>query len=255
VAVLVGALVSGRPVAIGPALLGAASAFAAVSGANALNDVIDREADRVNRPERPVPAGLVSPSEASALSCIAWATALALAWQVGAGAVVLVASWVGLTAGYCALFKRVPVLGNVVVSIVAASPFVLGGVSQRAIALSLVPFSLAFLVNLAREIVKDAEDVKGDAKSGVTTVAVVFGTRISMVLARIATLALMLAALVPIGMYGRGYALIIVSVEAVLVWTLFATMRRADAGGFRLYSNSLKAAMILGLAAIAAGAL
>jgi geranylgeranylglycerol-phosphate geranylgeranyltransferase len=254
-AVLVGAFVSRRPVALGPSLLGAAATFAAVSAANALNDVVDREIDRINRPLRPVAAGLIASRAASLLAGVAWTASLVLAAKISAAAVVLVVVWVGLTACYCASLKRVPIVGNVIVSLVVASAFLMGGVSQRAVVPSLVPFSLAFLVNLAREIVKDAEDVEGDAAAGVATVAVVFGTHVSVVLARVVTLALMAAALVPIGIYGRDYAVAIVPVEGILAWTLFATARRTDRGGLRLYSNSLKAAMVLGLVAIAAGVL
>ena len=47
-----------------PLLWAGAAAAAFTAGGNALNDVYDRETDRVNHPERPLPAGEVSVSSA-----------------------------------------------------------------------------------------------------------------------------------------------------------------------------------------------
>jgi geranylgeranylglycerol-phosphate geranylgeranyltransferase len=254
-AVLVGAFVSRRPTAWGPAALGAGCAFLAASAANALNDVLDRRADAVNRPGRPIPSGLVTPAAAGRVAVALYAGALCLAIPLGAAPVALVGSWIALTALYSAFLKQVPVAGNAVVSLVAASPFVLGGLSQGTAVATLVPAGLALLLHLARESVKDAEDVEGDAAAGVSTLAVVAGPEASLATARAMVVLTMVAAPLPyfFDLYGIGYALVVVAVEAVLGAVLYVLAKGPDRGALRRVSNGLKLAMVVGLLAFVLG--
>lgn len=256
-AVLVGAFVSRRPSAWGPAALGAGCAFLVASAANALNDVLDREADAVNRPERPIPAGTVAPGPATRLAVGLYAGALCLAVPLGWRGFVLVASWVGLTAFYSAFLKAVPVAGNAVVSLVAASPFILGGLSQSSAASALVPTGLAFLVHLAREAVKDAEDVEGDAVSGLRTLAVARGPGAALGMARGAIVLTMVAAPIPYfaGYYGIGYALAVAAVEAILGRVLYVLVNDRGPDALRRASNGLKLVMSAGLLGFVLGVL
>jgi geranylgeranylglycerol-phosphate geranylgeranyltransferase len=253
--VLVGAFVAGRPTAWGPAAAGAACAFLAASGANALNDVLDREADAVNRPERPIPAGAVAPGAAAGLSAGLSVAAVALAIPLGGWAFALVASWVGLTALYSGRLRAVPVAGNVIVSIVAASPFVLGALSQGDARAALVPTGLAFVVHLAREAVKGAEDVAGDAAAGFRTLAVVAGPPAAVAMARAAIALAMVAAPVPYfaGYYGLGYGIAVAAAEAVLGGVLYVIKGEPDPSSLRIASYGLKLAMVVGVAAFALG--
>jgi len=293
VAVVVGAFVSMRTVAIGPALLGAAAAFAASSGANAFNDWTDREADSINRPSRPIPSGQVTPHAALVFAALLYAAAVACAVPLGPWAVGLAGAWVGVTLLYSRFLSGVPLLGNVVVAIVASSPFVMGGISQLGAAggvlqlgaaggvqhmsvtggvsahgvpdlllrnsalLSLVPAGLAFPVHLAREIVKDAEDRDGDARVGARTFAVLFGQSASLALARLVVIVLMVVALLPYGagLYGRWYLAVVVPIEVILAWRFVLAGRDATTAGFARMSRALKVVMVLGLVAVTVGVL
>jgi geranylgeranylglycerol-phosphate geranylgeranyltransferase len=254
-AVLAGAFVAHRPTAWGLAALGAACAFLAASGANALNDVRGREADAVNRPARPIPAGRVEAGQAMRLSLALSAGAVCLAVPLGAWPIALVAAWVVLTAVYSMSLKAVPFVGNVAVSAVAASPLVLGGLSQAAAAAALVPTGLAFLAHLVRESVKDAEDVEGDARAGFRTLAVVGGAGAALSVARVTIVLLMLAAPVPYfaGLYGIGYALAVAVAEAVLGNVLYVLVKSPDRAGLRRASTRLKWVMPVGLVAFVLG--
>jgi geranylgeranylglycerol-phosphate geranylgeranyltransferase len=53
------------------AALGFLCGFFILGSAIVLNDVFDLEVDKVNTPERPLPAGIVSPSEAIVLAILA----------------------------------------------------------------------------------------------------------------------------------------------------------------------------------------
>jgi 4-hydroxybenzoate polyprenyltransferase len=76
---LAGAAAAGRPAT--PLL--AASSVCLYWAGMALNDYADRDLDRVERPERPIPAGRVSPRTAAAIACALTATGLGLAAACG----------------------------------------------------------------------------------------------------------------------------------------------------------------------------
>jgi 4-hydroxybenzoate polyprenyltransferase len=88
-------------------------AFCLVSGAvYALNDVLDREADRVHpeKRRRPVASGEVEARLALAWSAALAATGLLLAWRVSPAACALVAVYVAVNVGYSNGLKHVAVL-------------------------------------------------------------------------------------------------------------------------------------------------
>ncbi|MEU5881429.1 SCO3242 family prenyltransferase [Spirillospora sp. NPDC047279] len=95
--VLAGTAASGRPFGLRPAGLAAGSVCLYWAGM-ALNDYADRELDRVERPERPIPSGRVTPGFALAL-----ATGLTAAGVAASAAV----------AGRRALTITVPLAGTV----------------------------------------------------------------------------------------------------------------------------------------------
>ena len=95
VGVGIGGLVAVRSAAWGefarPLLWAGAAAAAFTAGGNALNDVYDRETDRVNHPERPLPAGEVNVAAAKSfvVSAFTIAASLAVFASVWAFAIVL----------------------------------------------------------------------------------------------------------------------------------------------------------------------
>ena len=257
VAVLVGAFVSRSPTLWGPAFAGALSAFAAAGAANALNDRFDVEADRIHRPARPIPSGRAPVRTAASVSLAAGAASIALATLVGPRAVGLAAAWFVLTTLYSRRLKGVPFVGNVVAASVAATPFLMGGFSQSRYLLSLVPCVLAFFIHLARELVKDVEDVEGDAAAGVRTLAVRKGPAASYAAARAVLVVVIGLAALPFAhrVYGWGYAAVVRLLDAALVWLMATMERNAVSRGIRRPSSALKAVMAAGLLAFVLGVL
>ena len=98
------------------ALLGAAVAFvmfcAASSAVYLMNDVCDREADRAHprKRNRPIAAGVVSPSTATVAAGVLLAGAALLAGTRGLGLVLVLLGYVGVQAAYCLGLKHEPVL-------------------------------------------------------------------------------------------------------------------------------------------------
>lgn len=82
VGVVVGGLVAVGPGAWGayatPLVYAGTAALASTAGGNALNDLFDRETDKVNHPERPLASGALSVQEATNFAVTAFVIAAAL---------------------------------------------------------------------------------------------------------------------------------------------------------------------------------
>ncbi len=256
-AVLVGAFVSRSPTLWWPAFAGAVSAFAAAGAANALNDRLDLVSDRINRPGRPIPSGRLSRAAATTAACVSGLVSVGMAAVIGPSAVTLALTWLALTAFYSRVLKGVPLAGNVAVALVAATPFLMGGFSQGKYLLAAIPCVLAFFIHLAREIVKDVEDIAGDEAAGVRTFAVRRGASASFAIVRGALIVLMALAVLPLAfrVYGWGYASVLVVIDVVLVWLMVSMKTSFESAGLRRRANALKAVMALGLLAFIVGVL
>lgn len=153
---------AGRWIAVG---LAAGSAALVTAGGNVLNDLRDRDGDRVNHPERPLVTGAISVPGARALTVGLFAAGAALAVPVAlqepaVGAIVAVAV-AGLLL-YELRFKAQGLVGNVTVGGLTAMVFLYGAAAVGAVA-AVAPFAaMAFLATLGREVTKDMEDLAGD---------------------------------------------------------------------------------------------
>ena len=150
-----------------PLLYAALAAALFTAGGNALNDIFDRETDRVNHPDRPLVSGALTLPEARnfALGVFVTAAALGAAASLLALGVVLVNAV--LMYAYEAGLKKRGVPGNVVIAYLVGSLFLFAGVAvYRGDPAPLVRTSvlalLAFLTTIGREITKDIEDMAGD---------------------------------------------------------------------------------------------
>jgi len=159
---------SNVPVSVG--LAWAALAAALFTGAaNVLNDYFDRDTDAVNHPDRPIPSGLVTPTEARrfalALFIVSFAAVgFGLNWPLG---VFWAMNLVAMIA-YERTYKRRGLSGNVLIAYLVGSLFLFGGVATTPLVLSDAVLRVGVLAlvasvaTLGREIVKDVEDVAGD---------------------------------------------------------------------------------------------
>ena len=145
-----------------------------------LNDYYDVKIDAINRPDRLVVGQLLRRRHAMLahvlLSGVGVGLATALSWPVGAvtlGAALLL--W-----GYSARFKRLPLVGNVSIATLTGALVVLPALlplatpEGRLKAVWLYALA-AFLLTAVREIVKDLEDMRGDAQHGCRTLPLVWG--------------------------------------------------------------------------------
>ncbi len=157
------------------------------------NDFTDLESDKVNRPDKPVPSGAVSPNTArySGLGMMFGGTALAFLININKGEINYSAGLVALSLTIVGIVynhwgKGWGIWGNVFVAYgVAIIPFY-GAVAMEPITgiIKMAPLTLAiFVMEIGREIIVCAEDVEGDIKAGFRTFPVRIGQKKSMYVA------------------------------------------------------------------------
>jgi geranylgeranylglycerol-phosphate geranylgeranyltransferase len=157
--------------------------FAAVStacvaaGGYAINDWCDVEIDRVNKPYRPLPAGKLARSQALALAVVLQIVGVTTSLALNLTAIGLIGAATVLVNLYCLRLRRLPFAGNLTTASLLTLAFIVGGIAENA-AFNIQTLSMViFLSNLAREMIKDVEDIPGDRRHRVYTLAVVFGPR------------------------------------------------------------------------------
>ena len=248
ISVWVGAVTSGADNASFVVILAAIGAAAIAGSGNGMNDVIDLEVDRCNRPHRPLPSGRLSAGAALAVSALLGVTGLTLAFVAGImPGMIAFAVVIGL-ALYNWFLKRVGLAGNVLVSLIAASTFPYGAAAAAGgddWGRWWIPALFASLYHVARELVKGVEDAEGDGLAEVHTVAQVRGIgpacRAAAILFGLVGLVAPLPALV--GIYGVAYLVPVFVLDVFLV----DTMRRLWSG-FAPDSPRLSPRLLFGMA-------
>ncbi len=171
-----------------------------VTGAgNGLNDYFDIDIDTVNKPSRPIPSGRVPLKSALYFSLILFGAGIAMAFLVNVlcGIIAMLNSLVLIL--YAKSLKRTPFFGNASVGYLTGSTFLFGGAvfGMEGLKAVVVLFLLASLATIAREIVKDIEDVEGDKKEGARTLPIVMGSKKASYVAAAFGFIAMLASPVP----------------------------------------------------------
>ena len=201
------AVIVGETIALGtipplfPLLLGFLSAFLLLAGTMVLNDIQDIEVDQINSPDRPIPAGRVMIREAYVFSILLSAAAVIASLFLGVWPLLTALAALVLMAYYNTKGKKTGILGNAVVSVNVALPFLFGGLAVNNFGrpLLFIFFLLAFLANMAREVAKGISDIAGDSSRGIRTVAANRGPRVaSQISAALFVVAVALSFLAPI---------------------------------------------------------
>ena len=160
----------------------ALSVYSFMASWNALNDYLDLEIDKINRPDRPLPSGRISQSlalTAIILTCLISFVSLFLAGQIANAMTENFEDWyptifiwiiaLTLLVNYeddriLLGLKNRGLPGNLAISISVGLVVLFGAaglfepLNERAVSL----FFIGTLYNLSREIIKDVEDMDGD---------------------------------------------------------------------------------------------
>jgi len=251
----IGAFVAGGLAAPGSTALAVVATVLATGGGNAINDYFDREIDAINQPDRPIPRGAVSPRGALAFSvaCFVVAVALTLLLPLLAVAIALV-NLVALVA-YTEVFKGLPGVGNALVAYLTGSTFLYGGAAVGGDLRAVVAlFALAASATMAREIVKDVEDVAGDREEGLNTLPIAVGERPSLYVAAAFVLAAVVASPAPylLDIFGVPYLVVLAPALAAMLVATYRSFEDPTTGQAWLKASMFAAAVafVVGRAAV-----
>ena len=166
-------------------LIASISAMMLVGGGNALNDYNDRESDKENHPNRPIPAGLIDAEDALIYSRLLLAGGLMIVLFGLANKLPFVIALIGTVTliSYENQLKALGLSGNIAVGFMSGAVFLYAGMAVNDPGPTLWMFGLAFLATVSREIIKDIQDLEGDtdrftlpARIGITNSLIIAGT-------------------------------------------------------------------------------
>lgn len=170
-----------------------------------INDYFDLNIDRVNKPEKMVVEKLIRRRWAIVWHLVLSVAGIAIGFYLGWALNVF---WIGLANLVCVIalwfysttFKKRILTGNILISLLTAwVVLVVGFVHHFRIISDLDVYTLvdrskllrftflyagfAFIISLVREVVKDIEDLEGDARYGCRTMPIAWGVMVSKVFA------------------------------------------------------------------------
>jgi 4-hydroxybenzoate polyprenyltransferase len=153
---------------------------------------------------------------------------------------------------YTKFLKKLPLIGNIIIGTITAMLFLFTEASlTNKINIMWIPFLLASLLSIIRELCKDIEDFKGDYKNNITTFPVKFGQSKSIYLLRFISISFSFFAIYLwlIDYYGHLYLiLIILGILLPLLYNIFFTIHISSTkNDFSNLSKMLKILSGLGI--------
>lgn len=159
-----------------------ATALMAAAG-NVINDIYDIEADKINKPYQLIIDKSISKGNAIRFYHILNFISLALTywvcfqydnyWPSGLAWFIIITLYF-----YSSSFKKVALIGNLVVAILSASSIIMIALFEKEMnAFVIFYFSFACLISWIRELIKDMEDVEGDKEIDANTFPIKYGMK------------------------------------------------------------------------------
>jgi geranylgeranylglycerol-phosphate geranylgeranyltransferase len=229
--------------------------FIVTGAGNSINDYFDHKIDAINKPERPIPSGRIPLRTAGIYSSALFMVGIILAFLINTilGAIALLSSLMMMWYAYC--LKRMLIVGNLAISFLTGLCFVFGGIVVDQIMVSIYLGFFAFLMTMAREIVKDMEDVKGDQAEGASTLPIVYGNVVS---SKLAAFFMIIASLASPLLYIRGvftwfYLIILIPAILIFLYGAVRVLKDQSVKNTRNVSKKIKMGMGVTFLAFAAG--
>ena len=197
---------------------------------NVINDYFDAEIDAINRPERPIPSGTVSRNAALVYAGVLFLLGILISAFTVPLCLAIALFNAFLLVAYAARLKSTPFFGNAAVSYLAASIFLFGGaLAGGNRLLDMLPVAtIAFLAMLARELLKDAEDIDGDRAGGADTLPIRIGVQKTALLAFVFAIAAVAASVLPYLWWGMWYLAGIALVDIIVIVAAFSALGCTD---------------------------
>ena len=214
-----------------------------------INDYFDIKIDLVNKPQRVVIGRYLTRRVAigihQILSVVGCLTGLYLSKWVG----VLDVVSVSLLWFYSARLKREPFIGNVVIALLTAFSLLVLAVYYRQNADIILIYALfSFGISVVREVIKDMQDVRGDARFGCRTLPIIWGLRRTKYLLYVLIASfIMTLFLVADDLGNQHLAVIFLLLLVPLTWLTYRLVYADKRRDFGYLSSLCKIIMLIGI--------
>ena len=250
-----------------PIIICALIVFVCTGAGNTINDVFDVKIDEINKPNRPIPSGRISLENARnyayALFGIGIALSIICSYLVNSiWPSVIVIPAVIIMYFYARNLKAMPLVGNITVATLTGFCFVIAGTviacatgSLKILFISVYLGLFALFMTLAREIVKDMEDIEGDKLEGARTFPILYGKKIPSIVSiiLIVVTTLMCPILYIYKIFNISYMVIMIIPIIIFLYCAYALKLNPSEKIGAKVSKNLKIGMLISFVAFVIG--
>jgi len=232
-------------------VLVAASALVIASG-YIINNFYDSEKDLINKPTKTKIDRIISQQTKLTTYFVLNFLAVLLASYVSFKAVLFFSAYIFGIWFYSHKLKKVPFIGNFFSALLAIAPFFIIFVYYKNFdTVIFVHAVFLFLLILAREIIKDLENIAGDVAQGYKTIPILYGVNFSKVCIGILILITLVPSLLLISYFDVGYMyLYFITCTFLLLIFLILLWKSNSKKHYILLHNILKTIIIVGVFSI-----
>ncbi|HUM72038.1 MAG TPA: geranylgeranylglycerol-phosphate geranylgeranyltransferase [Chloroflexota bacterium] len=255
-AVLLGGYVAGTGMWTQIALAMLAT-FLISMAANAWNDYLDIEIDRINQPQRPLPSGQVRPRSAWVFSVVLTVASLFIAALISWPAFAIALVSAALLYLYSWKFKSTILFGNFTIASISAMSAVFGGVAAGNVRPSLWLAAVILTAIMGREILKTLADYEGDLRQHCRTISTAWGRRPARIIFFLLAAATIVTMMLPyhFGGYRPIYVVVVAAgVYPVLLYVLLRLTRYRTGPQLERLSQLMKYDFLIWFTAVLLGA-
>lgn len=239
-----------------------------------INDYFDLNIDRINKPDKLVVEKIINRRWAILWHWILSLLGVAIGFYIGFRENIF---WIGFANLFCVIalwfysttFKKKLLTGNILISLLTAWVVLVVGFAEhykvmdnlniygsvdrsKLLRFTFLYSGFAFIISLVREVIKDIEDMEGDAKFGCKTMPVVWGVIVSKVFSS-TWLVVLLATVIIVMIYMLQlhwwvpaiYCLIMVILPLLMILRKISTAQKIQ--DYHRISKMLKIVMLTGI--------
>ena len=232
-------------------LIVTASALVIASG-YIINNFYDAEKDLINKPTKSMLDRLVSQRFKLTTYFILNFVAVLAASYISFRAVLFFSAYIFGIWFYSHKLKRIPFIGNLVSATLAIAPFFVVFVYYRNFQTVIFVHALfLFLLILAREMIKDLENMAGDMAQNYRTIPIIYGPKVSKFIIALLIVLTLIPALLLIKTFDVGYMyLYFIACIALLILFLALLWKSNDKRHYVWLHNILKFIIVAGVFSI-----